>query len=141
MIRPSLEACVEGDAGLAPLDEEMMNEAVACMTGFFILRGSSIGCDSTELNGVRADCDSNSCSTLRGAVAWKNSHIGVVTVDQTTNLRMDSVLMSDNHIGTALHFTRSREDNEHRVYMHNVTIFGFHGGVHMRRVHRVPRLR
>ncbi|CAK0871932.1 unnamed protein product [Prorocentrum cordatum] len=52
MIRPSLEAC------------EMMNEAVACMTGFFILRASSVGCDSSELNGVRADCDSSGSGFL-----------------------------------------------------------------------------
>ncbi|CAE7228301.1 Pkhd1l1 [Symbiodinium sp. CCMP2592] len=36
----------------------------------------------------------------------------------------DSLLLSDNHIGVALRFFRSRKDMSHRIFSHNVTVFG-----------------
>eukprot|EP00051_Salpingoeca_urceolata_P019992 m.295984 g.295984 ORF g.295984 m.295984 type:complete len:3942 (+) comp19518_c0_seq1:299-12124(+) len=49
---------------------------------------------------------SGDCLSLSGLVAWKNSHLGVVTVDQLSNLLLDRVVLSDNHIGISLNFHR-----------------------------------
>ncbi|CAE7849156.1 unnamed protein product [Symbiodinium microadriaticum] len=68
--------------------------------------------------------DCNACAQISGFAIWKSAHTGVITVDQTANVRLDSLLLSDNHIGVALRFFRSRKDMSHRIFSHNVTVFG-----------------
>ena len=46
------------------------------------------------------------CAEVRSFVAWKCSHIGIVTVDQIANLELIGVVVSDSHIGVSLNFIR-----------------------------------
>ncbi|CAE8635585.1 unnamed protein product, partial [Polarella glacialis] len=105
LLRPRLVTCAEGDVGSPRLQEEDLNEAVACMTGVFILRACQGECDE--------------CAEVRGFMTWKNSHAGLITVDQSSNMRIDTLLVSDNHIGITLNFHRSFSDMTHRIYTHN----------------------
>jgi len=47
------------------------------------------------------------CAQLVNFVAWKCGHIGVLTVDQTANIRLDNITVADNHIGISLNYIRS----------------------------------
>eukprot|EP00930_Biecheleria_cincta_P023408 TRINITY_DN1691_c0_g3_i1.p1 TRINITY_DN1691_c0_g3~~TRINITY_DN1691_c0_g3_i1.p1 ORF type:complete len:2461 (+),score=365.35 TRINITY_DN1691_c0_g3_i1:773-7384(+) len=112
MLRPRLVDCSSGPvSGYARLQEDDLNEAVGCMTGVFVLRACSM-----------ADCAQ--CAEVRGFVAWKNSHAGLITADQNANMMLDTVLLADNHIGITMHFVRSRMDVTHRIYTQNVSVFG-----------------
>lgn len=110
VVRPQLAECQPGDDGSAPIG--LLNEAVGCLTGFFILKGCT-----DELH-----C--NVCAQLRGALAWKNAHVGVITVDQNANTRLSEIAVSDNHIGITLNYLRPFGDTRHRAYFHNVTVLG-----------------
>jgi len=110
VLRPMLATCVKGDDGTVPMG--VANEAVGCLTGFFILKGCQ---DAGQCN---------VCAQLRGALAWKNAHAGVITVDQNANTRLSEIAVADNHIGITLNFKRSFGDVLHRTYYHNITVFG-----------------
>jgi len=110
ILRPQLRKCQQGSSTMQRLAPEDLNEAVATVTGVFIL------------GGCEQDC--NACAQISGFAIWKSAHTGVITVDQTANVRLDSLLLSDNHIGVALRFFRSRKDMSHRIFSHNVTVFG-----------------
>jgi hypothetical protein len=62
------------------------------------------------------------CAQLRGALAWKNAHAGVITADQNAHTRLSEIAVADNHIGITLNFKRGFGDMQHRVYYHNVTV-------------------
>jgi hypothetical protein len=110
VLRPHLAACVGGDDSTPPVG--LMNEAVGCLTGFFLLKACT------------AEQQCNTCMQLRGALAWKNAHAGVLTVDQNANARLSELVLADNHIGVTLNFLRSKGDMRHRVYYHNITVLG-----------------
>jgi hypothetical protein len=111
VLRPQLRTCVKGDSGMTPLAESDLNEAVGCVTGVFLLRA----CQA-------ASCDS--CALTSGFVIWKSSHAGITTVDQSANVRLESIVLADNHIGVSFGFLRPTSDMAHRVYAHNMTVFG-----------------
>lgn len=46
------------------------------------------------------------CKSLHGLKAWKNAHIGIVTVDQSANLRIIAPEIADNHEGISLNFVQ-----------------------------------
>eukprot|EP00439_Symbiodinium_sp_Y106_P041034 s5458_g5.t1 len=123
ILRPQLQTCQKGDAGTPKLqqdahecaagseeEDDEMNEAVAAMTGMFILSGCQGTC--------------NECAQIHGLVAWKNAHAGIITAEQTANVRLDTVLVSDNHIGVTMRFLRPPTDMDNRVYSYNMTVFG-----------------
>jgi len=110
ILRPQLQTCQKGDAGTPKLQQDEMNEAVAAMTGMFILSGCQGTC--------------NECAQIHGLVAWKNAHAGIITAEQTANVRLDTVLVSDNHIGVTMRFLRPPTDMDNRVYSYNMTVFG-----------------
>lgn len=112
VLRPQLAACQAGDDGSPRIGAQSMNEAVGCLTGFFALKA----CADVE------QCDE--CAQLRGAIAWKNAHAGVIMVDQNANTRLSDLVVADNHIGITLNFRRSFGDVRHRAIYHNVTILG-----------------
>jgi hypothetical protein len=47
---------------------------------------------------------SPTCVQLTRFTAWKCAHLGIVTVDQLSNIVLDSVFVSDNHVGISLNF-------------------------------------
>jgi hypothetical protein len=51
--------------------------------------------------------NSPTCNKIVRFTAWKCSHLGIVAVDQLANLVLDSVFVSDNHIGISLDFIQS----------------------------------
>jgi hypothetical protein len=60
----------------------MNNEVHAALIGVYILPGQG-----------------SNCVEVRSFVAWKCSHVGILTVDQTANLEVFGVVVSDSHIG------------------------------------------
>lgn len=70
------------------------NTAYGALVGFQLLDYRSAGC--REVNGI---------------IAWKNAHIGVVTVDQTANLMLRDTHVADNHIGISLNFVQQGIEN------------------------------
>jgi hypothetical protein len=97
VMRPTTAPCVKGASGLPPKES---NEAVGCLTAFFLLKACGGIC--------------NECAQFRGATIWKSAHAAVVTVDQTANMRIDSLVLSDNHVGLSLGFLRPSWDVLHR---------------------------
>jgi hypothetical protein len=67
----------------------MNNEVHAALIGVYILPGQG-----------------SNCVEVRSFVAWKCSHVGILTVDQTANLEVFGVVVSDSHIGVSLNFIR-----------------------------------
>ena len=65
------------------------NEAYAALVGGFLL-----------------DAGVSTCRKLVSFKAWKNAHIGIVTVDQSANIVLDGVHVADNHEGISLNFVR-----------------------------------
>eukprot|EP00971_Amphidinium_carterae_P088878 1759106-Amphidinium_carterae.1 len=37
---------------------------------------------------------------VHGFKIWKSAHMGIVTVDQASNMRLDTMVLADNHIGS-----------------------------------------
>jgi hypothetical protein len=108
-LRPPLVPCA---SPFAEAIDGPLNEAVGCVIGFFYLRAK-------EADGR--------CGSINGVYAWKNAHVGVLTVDQSVSMRVSHVLVSDNHIGLMLNFAKLASGDtsmSHRIYGHNVTIFG-----------------
>jgi hypothetical protein len=95
------------------------NEAVGCVVGFFILRacnerGGGPGVCSTEFK----------CVEIRNIKAWKNSHVGILFVDQPSSLNMSQVYVQDNHIGITGSFHRMIGDQELFFILQHGYIFG-----------------
>eukprot|EP00039_Didymoeca_costata_P018192 m.332487 g.332487 ORF g.332487 m.332487 type:complete len:4620 (+) comp16956_c0_seq1:136-13995(+) len=65
------------------------NEAYGTLVGLFLL-----------------DVGQNDCRSVSNFKAWKNAHLGVVTVDQSANLELNQVVVADNHIGISLNYVR-----------------------------------
>ena len=66
------------------------NQAYGTLVGLFLL-----------------DVNKDTCHTVQGFKAWKNAHLGIVTVDQSANLKLVDVTVADNHIGISLNFVRT----------------------------------
>jgi hypothetical protein len=47
------------------------------------------------------------CMSVHGTKAWKNAHIGILTVDQSKNLKIVHSVVSDNHEGISLNFVQT----------------------------------
>jgi hypothetical protein len=47
------------------------------------------------------------CVKVHGIKAWKNAHIGIVTVDQSSDLKLVEAIVSDNHEGISLNFVKA----------------------------------
>jgi hypothetical protein len=68
---------------------------------------------------------SNTCVQVRNFVAWKCAHLGIVTVDQTSNVQLQNVTVSDNHIGISLNFIQgSNAVTINRADINQSFIFG-----------------
>jgi hypothetical protein len=66
------------------------NEAVSSRIGVFILAtGSPLGCLQVD-----------------GFTIWKSAHLGIVTVDQFSNVIVSNSILSDNHIGISLNYNK-----------------------------------
>lgn len=61
----------------------------------------------SALVGVYVLPASSNCAEVRSFVAWRCAHLGIVTVDQSANLELIGVVVSDSHIGISLNFIRS----------------------------------
>lgn len=96
---------LHGSDGPSPT-RAVMNEAIGCMIGFFILAGKAW------------------CVEMRGGIAWKNSHLGITSVDQRSMLQLEDLALADNHIGVGMAFYRPKTDMKHRAWAHNLTILG-----------------
>ena len=57
-----------------------------------------------------------------GWTLWKNAHVGLLTVDQLSNVEVVQTVVSDNHIGISLNFARGTVDDH--VYVTNSVIMG-----------------
>lgn len=53
---------------------------------------------------------SGTCVALAQFQAWKNSHVGVLAMDQWGSLQLDQLVVADNHIGIAANFISSGEE-------------------------------
>ncbi len=63
-----------------------------------------------------------SCLALTNFKVWKAAHIGILTVDQTSNILLNQVSISDSHIGISLNFVRTNTDNN--AIVQNSAIYG-----------------
>eukprot|EP00928_Gymnodinium_smaydae_P003778 TRINITY_DN11337_c0_g2_i2.p1 TRINITY_DN11337_c0_g2~~TRINITY_DN11337_c0_g2_i2.p1 ORF type:complete len:2654 (+),score=461.77 TRINITY_DN11337_c0_g2_i2:695-7963(+) len=109
-LRPPTVNCL---APWEPPIEAPVNEAVGCLIGFFYLRAKGT--------------PKGHCASIHGVAAWMNAHMGITTIDQGVSLRIGQVLVSDNHVGILLNFAAiegGKYSMNHRVYGHNVTLFG-----------------
>jgi len=70
------------------------NEAHGTVVGAFLL------------SDVAGQPKQTRCRQWSSFVAWKSSHLAVVTVDQTANVVLDNVRVYDSHIGISLNFFR-----------------------------------
>ena len=52
------------------------------------------------------DAAGSGCRMVHSTKVWKNSHIGIVTVDQSKNLKIVSAVVADNHEGISLNFVQ-----------------------------------
>ena len=66
-----------------------VNEAMGTLIGVFLL---SYGGDG--------------CRWLANFQSWKNAHISILTVAQTSNIRLNNIVISDSHIGVSLNYFR-----------------------------------
>ena len=64
----------------------------------------------------------NQCVAVYGFTLWKNAHVGLLTVDQLSNVEVVNSVVSDNHIGISLNFARGSVDDH--VYITNSVIMG-----------------
>ena len=47
------------------------------------------------------------CRIISPFKAWKNAHLGIVTVDQGANIKVKGAVLADNHQGVSLNFVRT----------------------------------
>eukprot|EP00035_Acanthoeca_spectabilis_P007825 m.144226 g.144226 ORF g.144226 m.144226 type:complete len:4359 (-) comp14100_c0_seq10:3061-16137(-) len=85
------------------------NEAYGALVGLFLL-------DTTSSN-------QGLCRVIDGFKAWKNAHIGVLTVDQSVNIRLQRVHVADNHQGISLNYVKAGGINHFSQIMDS-TILG-----------------
>lgn len=58
-----------------------------------------------------ATLTSGGCSAVRGATAWKASHIGIFTVDSPVSVDVRGAFVADSHIGSSIAlFARARTE-------------------------------
>lgn len=76
------------------------NEAHSTLIGMFIMSHR----DNPTIS-------PSSCVSLSDVLVWKSAHIGILTVDQLSNLRLMRVVVSDSHIGLSLNFVRTSKDS------------------------------
>lgn len=77
-----------GDADAASLRVHG-NTAYGTLVGMYILDAAVSG-----------------CRMVHSIKVWKNSHIGIVTVDQSVNLKIVGAIVADNHEGISLNFVQ-----------------------------------
>jgi hypothetical protein len=97
------------------------NEAYACIVGFFILRSCH------DAGGGPKACNQTTCVQATNLVAYKNSHIGIVFVDQPSSLKINQVKVSDNHIGITGSFHRQMGDTLHFFDLQDSVVLGSTG--------------
>jgi plastocyanin len=68
--------------------------------------GALVGLFGMDVN-VKGDV----CRSVTGFKAWKNAHLGIVTADQSANLALSNIVLSDNHIGVSLNFVRMNSES------------------------------
>jgi hypothetical protein len=73
------------------------NEAHAVLVGVFILPRTP---------------GTQSCLRLHGWTVWLAAHLGVVTVDQTADVHLSDMLISDSHIGVSLNYVSNDRQAE-----------------------------
>jgi hypothetical protein len=49
----------------------------------------------------------SACKLIPPFKAWKNAHLGIVTVDQKSNIKVTGAVLSDNHQGISLNYVRT----------------------------------
>jgi hypothetical protein len=94
------------------------NEAFGTVVGFLILRA----CFDPG-GGPLACAGQRSCVRFQNARAWKNSHIGVFFADQPSNLVLEHLYLSNNHIGVTGSFHRQINDMSLRFRLSNSVIW------------------
>lgn len=70
------------------------NEAIGTLIGHFALMSPGVSWDTAI------------CREVSRPTAWKNAHVGVITVDQNLNLELKGAVLSDNHVGTQFMFVQ-----------------------------------
>lgn len=111
---PDVWSCDQGPAAVGtpwehPMDPTEQNEAVGCVIGFFMKNPCQ-----------KHRCGRRRCARLRGALAWKNSQIGLLTLENRASVSLDSIAVADNHIGVTLLFRRPMDGTKHRVFAENM---------------------
>eukprot|EP01049_Picozoa_sp_SAG25_P001431 SAG25_NODE_64_length_17680_cov_5.716398_1_plen_1172_part_00 len=114
VFEPLVWSCSLGAGGVGtpwaqPVQASDQNEAVGCVIGFFM----------KNPGGRRG-----SCARMRGAVAWKNSQIGIFTGENKASLRLEHLAVSDNNIGFSFTFIKPADGYKHRILMEHITILG-----------------
>ena len=71
-----------------------------------------IGVNILPLPGVLAKFK---CTAVRDITVWQITHVGVISIDQTTNMEVHNAAVADCHIGISLNFVRFGGDNVVRV--------------------------
>ena len=99
--------CATGPSALLRVSN---NEAHAVRIGVYILPS-------------RGGAGPTGCVAVDGFKVWKAAHVGILTVDQLSSLRVSHAWVSDSHIGVSLNFIRfDREETQ--INISDSTIVG-----------------
>ena len=93
-----------------------------CSAGYGQVYGNEAHANLIGLYLLPDHVTATQCVALYGWTVWKNSHVGLLTVDQLSNVEVNNAVVSDNHIGVSLNFARGSVDDH--VYVTNSVIMG-----------------
>ena len=93
-----------------------------CSAGYGQVYGNEAHANLIGLYILPDHVTATQCVAVYGWTLWKNSHVGLLTVDQLSNVEVNNAVVSDNHIGISLNFARGSVDDH--VYISNSVIMG-----------------
>jgi hypothetical protein len=93
---------------VAASDPFSNNEAHATVIGAFLL---------SDTTGQPRE---SRCRQFSGFTAWKASHVGILTVDQSAHIILKDVRVLDNHIGISLNFFRMGTERSYAHVLNSV---------------------
>ena len=93
-----------------------------CLAGYGQIYGNEAHANLIGLYVLPDHVTPNQCVAVFGFTLWKNAHVGLLTVDQLSNVEVVQTVVSDNHIGISLNFARGTVDDH--VYITGSVIMG-----------------
>ena len=93
-----------------------------CTAGYGQVYGNEAHGNLIGLYVLPDHATSTQCVAVYGWTLWKNAHVGLLTVDQLSNVEVVQSVVSDNHIGVSLNFARGSVDDH--VYIKGSVIMG-----------------